>query len=394
MKRFFVIAAIMVVASTRVVTAQQQTPTLKPTVSPKSPPVKTRLILEVAYNRALPPAYAIVNGTDEIPKWIWLTRFARIPGREIAPPPVQAVRLESVYNGETADVRISLLRGPQGFDREDLVGIYQVGVGEQKIVSDLDQFGIEPFTLTLLNTLPPLPPPPSFENRTKSIEVASVQLENSPSPAYRIVLRNLSEKNVAGVKVQVMSDGMRGVSSFWQGEHGHMLIKPGGVVERYLPVMKPVKSATGYAPGAPSTVTIHLNSVVLDDFSFEGDSEPACMFEMFQTGRKIFLRHVLPLLNQELAKPIPDHIEAAKQFKERFSALRYQVEVGELNKASAVGPPCAKPTETASISVENMKLELLRELDKIITTRPLPPVNFNAWLQEKRSIFSAWLERL
>ena len=175
MKRFFVIAAIMVVASTRAVTAQQQTPTLKPTVSPKSPPVKTRLILEVAYNRALPPAYAIVNGTDEIPKWIWLTRFARIPGREIAPPPVQAVRLESVYNGETADVRISLLRGPQGFDREDLVGIYQVGVGEQKIVSDLDQFGIEPFTLTLLNTLPPLPPRSSSIERTAASATSSTE---------------------------------------------------------------------------------------------------------------------------------------------------------------------------------------------------------------------------
>ena len=393
MKKLFVMAAIVVVASTRVVTAQEQ-PTLKPSISPKAAPVRTRLLLEINYNRARPPVYAVVNGADEKPKWLWVTHFARIPGREIEQPQIQAVRLESVYNGETADVRVTLLRGTKGFDREDLVGVYQVGVGEQKTVSDLDQFGIEPISITLLNTVPPLPPPPAFENSTKSIEVASVQLENLPSPGYRLVLRNLSDKNVGAVRVYVMSDGMRGVQALWQGEHGQPLIKPGAVVERYLPVMKPMKTAAGYAPGAPLTLTIFIESAVFEDFSFEGNSESACLFESFQVGRKIWLRHVVPLLDRELSKPNADHIEAAKRFKEKFSALRYVVEPSELDKTSSVGPSCGNPGQSSSISVENMKLELLRELDQIITTRPAPPVNFKSWLQEKRAIFSAWLERL
>ena len=395
MKRFLLIAAIMLVASTCVVTAQQQSPALKPNVSPKTNPAPTRLLLEINYNRTIPPVYAVVNGVEEKPKWIWVTRFVRIPGRESTSPPIQAVRLQSVYNGETADVRVSLLRGSNGFDQEDLVGIFQVGVGEQRIVSELDQFGIEPFTLTLMNTVTPLPPPPDFENRTKSIEVASIESENRPSPGYRIILRNLSEKNVGAVRVHVMSDGMRGVQALWQGEHGQSLIKPGAVVERYLPVMKPVKTATGdYAPGAPYTLTIYLTSVVFEDFSFEGDSEPACLFEKFQVGRKIWLKNVLPLFDQELSKPITDHIEAAKQFKEKFSALRYVVETNELARDSSVGSGCGKPAESASISVENMKLELLRDLEQIITTRPHPPVNFKTWLQERRERYNTWLARL
>lgn len=391
----FLIAAIMVVASTCVVTAQQQTPALKPNVSPKNNPAPTRLLLEINYNRAIPPAYAVVNGVEEKPKWIWVTRFVRIHGRQTPSPPIQAVRLESVYNGETADVRVSLLRGNNGFDQEDLVGVYQVGVGEEKIVGDLDQFGIEPFTLTLMNTVTPLPPPPALENRTKSIEVASVASENLPSPGYRIILRNLSDKNVGAVRVRVMSDGMRGVTALWQGEHGQSLIKPGAVVERYLPVLKPVKTATGvYAPGAPYTLTIFITSVVFEDLSFEGDSEPACLFETFQVGRKIWLKTVVPLFDQELSKPNPDHIEAAKQFKEKFSALRYVVETSELIRDSSVGSGCAKPADSASISVENMKLELLRDLDQIITTRPHPPVNFKTWMQERRERYSTWLARL
>ena len=347
MKKLLVMAAIVVVASTCLVTAQEQPPTLKPSVSPKAAPAPTRLLLEVNYNRAWPPVYSVVNGAEEKPKWIWVTKFARIPGREIPAPHIQAVRLESVYNGETAEVRVTLLRVAKGFDQEDLVGVYQVGVGEQKTVGELDKFGIEPFSITLLNTVPPLPPPPAFENRTKSIEVASVQLENLPSPGYRLVLRNVSDKSVGAVRVQVMSDGMRGVQALWQGERGQSLIKPGALVERYLPVMKPVKTASGYAPGAPLTLTIFLTSVVFEDLSYEGELEPACLFESFQVGRKIWLRHVVPLLDQELSKPNADHIEAAKQFKERFLALKYVVEPGELEKASSVAPSCGNPGQSA-----------------------------------------------
>ena len=394
MKKLISIAAIVVVASMCVVTAQEAQPTLKPSVSPKEVPVRMRFLLEVAYNRALPPMYAAVHGVDEKPNWIWLTTFARIPGRVNALPPVQAVRIESVYNGETADVKVTLLRGAKNFDQEQLVGVYQVGIGEQKILGDLDQFGIEPFTISLLNTPPPVPPQPTIDNRTKSIEVASIQLENMPHTGYRVVLRNLSDKNVGAVRVQVMSDGMRGPNALWQGENGQSLIKPGGTVERYIQVMKPVKTPTGYAPGAPVVATLILAGAVFENLSFEGEAEPACLFESFQMGRKIWLTQAVPLLDQELSKSIPDHIEAAKRFKERFLALRYGVEASELEKTSSVAPSCAKPAQNASISVENMKLELLRELDEIITTRPLPPVNFKSWLQKKRALFSAWLERL
>lgn len=394
MKKLLMLAAIVVVASTCVVIAQEQQPTLKPSVSPKSDPVPTKLLLEIAYNRELPPAYAAVNGVEEKPKWMSLSRFTRILGREIPSPRIQAVKLESVYNGETADVRVTLLRGAKGVDQEDLIGVYHLGIGEQRTVSELDQFGIKPFTITLLNTVPPLPPPPSFENLTKSLEVVSVQSENMPMPAYRVVFRNLSDKSVSALHVQMISDGRAGVSSFWQGEHGEALIKPGAAVERWIPVTKTVKTVTGYAPGAPQANTVSIRSVVFEDLSFEGNLQPACSFERLKMARRLWLKHLVPLLDQELAKSNPDHIEAAKQFKEKFSALTYVLEPSERDKASSVAPTCAKPGQSAAMAAETMKLELLRELDQIITTRPSPAVNFKAWLQQKRSLFSGWLSRL
>jgi hypothetical protein len=39
-------------------------------------------------------------------------------------------------------------------------------------------------------------------------------------------------------------------------------------------------------------------------------------------------------------------------------------------------------------------LELIRELDQIIKTRPAPPINFRAWLESTRAEYKAWLARL
>jgi hypothetical protein len=48
----------------------------------------------------------------------------------------------------------------------------------------------------------------------------------------------------------------------------------------------------------------------------------------------------------------------------------------------------------AHISPENLKLQMLRDLDQIITTRPAPPVNFKTWLETRRATYKAWLSRL
>jgi hypothetical protein len=47
------------------------------------------------------------------------------------------------------------------------------------------------------------------------------------------------------------------------------------------------------------------------------------MFETFVMGRRVWLRKVVALLDQEMTKRAGEHIAAAKQFKEKFSALTY-----------------------------------------------------------------------
>jgi len=204
MKNLFTAATLLVVASWSLVNAQQ--PTLKPSMSAPRAEGPPPLLLEVVANPALPPGYVNVNGPTELGKFVLIPNFVRVPGGTQPSPPVQWVKVEPQFNGETTAVRVTLYRGMKGIEQEDLVGIYRLGIGETKTLKDLRSFGIEPFTVTLLDTVPPLPPPPAFVNDTKSIEIVSVRSENSPNPAYRITLRNLSEKNVRGVGFSLTFD--------------------------------------------------------------------------------------------------------------------------------------------------------------------------------------------
>ena len=392
MKKLFMLAAIVLIASSSAIIAQQQQPTLKPSVSAmKVEPVQ--LLLEIRYNPDVPPAYCTVNGPGEKAGWIWVTRFIRIPGAETGKR-IEAVKLEPQFNGETAGVRVTLLRGNKGFDQEDLVGVYHVGIGEQKTVNDLRAVGVEPFSITLLNVVPPLPPPPAFENKTKSIEIASVRSENTPKPAYVATFRNISDKHLLALRVDVTRDGRPGMSSLFQNEDGRPVIGPGDTGERYLPVVTAERTAAGYAPAAASGNTIVIRSAVFADMSFEGEHETACLVEAMVMGKRLWLQQVLPLIDQELTTPIEDSIAAARQFKAKFSTLSYEFSESERNQASAVSTRCQKPVEMAEVSPKMMKLKMLRDLDEIIDKRPAPPVNFKAWLEDRRAYYKAWLARL
>ena len=392
MKKYFMLAAVLVVVSSCIAIAQDQKPLQLPSVSQKGAINASNLLLEID-PRTPPFGYSEIAGPGETPKWAWVSksRIAFIPGRE-APPgkPIQAVRFESAVNGEMVDVKVTVLRGSQGFEQEDLVGVYQLAVGEQKTITDLDRFAIRPFRIRVTNTLPPLPPPPTFNNLTKAIEIASVEMENLPRPAYKLTFRNVSEKTIRTVKVDTTTDGRPGESIMYQGEDSRAFLQPGGSVDRKLVVIRSVPTPTGSTPGTPAAVVINIRTVIFDDLSFEGDMAAACVVESSVMSGRFWLKQVLALLDQELEKPNSDHVAAAKQFKEKLSALSVDFEESERNKPSSVAPGCAKPAVAATTIANGMKVDLVREVERLTST----PVNFKSWMEQKRERYSAWLARL
>ena len=392
MKKHFMLTAILVVASSCVVIAQDRKPLQLPAVSPNGAIDASTLLLEID-PRTPPFGYSEIAGPGETPRWVWVSksRIAFIRGREVPPgKPIQAVRFESAVNGEMVDVKVTVLRGSAGFEQEDLVGVYQLAVGEQRSITDLDRFAIRPFRIRVTNSLPPLPPPPTFNNLTKALEIVSVQMENLPRPAYKLSFRNVSEKTIRAVKVDTTTDGRRGESIMYQGEDGRVFLQPGGSADRRLVVIRSVPTATGTAPGTPAVVVINIRTVIFDDLSFEGEMEAACMMESSVMSGRLFLKQVLALLDQELEKPNSDHVAAAKQFKEKLSAWGVEFEESERNKDSSVAAGCKKPAVAATTMANGMKVDLVREVERLTST----PVNFKSWMDQKRARYSAWLARL
>lgn len=395
MKKYLLLTVLLVLTCSSLVTAQQPKPSLQPSSNRKTPEAPTQLLLEINYNPAIPPAYGTVNGPEVVPKWIWVTRFVRISDFKIAGPPIRAVKLESQFNGETADVRVTLYRGEKGFDQEDLVSVYHIGLGEQRTLKELRAHGVEPFRIKLVNPVPPVPPSPTFENLTQSIDVASVRSENVPQPAYVVTFRNGSYKNLLALRIDIKRDGVTMGSALFQAEDGKPIIEPGGTGDRWLPATTPQATpAGGYEPGTAASNTLVIRTAVFTDMSIEGDVQPACDFESMIRGRRVWLKHVLPLFEQESQQPINDHIEAARQFKEKFSALEYVFSESERNQVSSVSALCTNQMVIAEMAPKAMKLNTLRELDEIITKRPSPPVNFKAWLEARHAYYKAWLARL
>ena len=393
MKKFLILATLLVLAALWSVNAQQPEPTLKPSMSAPRAEGPPPLLLEIVANPERPPAYSNVNGPTELGKWMMISNFVRVPGAAPVSPPVQWVKIEPQYNGETAAVRVTLLRGVRGVEQEDVVGIYRLGIGEQKKLNELRAVGIEPFTITLLDTVPPLPPPPTFVNDTKAIEIVSVRSENSPNPAYILTLRNLSEKNVLGVGLDMTYDGQPGPTAFFANDENRPLILAGGTVEQYVHSLMPRRTATGFAPSAASTVMVHIRSAVFTDLSYEGSVRDACYSETAVSGRKVYLTKVLSLLDSQLAVETPaDNVEAARQFREKFEALRYYDNYGA--KDSSISPACTNVAQGAVNSTNYMKLVMLRDLNQIITTKPRPPFSFRAWMETRRESYKNWLARL
>lgn len=368
--------------------ASAQQPTLKPAMSAPKADAPTQLSLEIQYNPTLPPAYISVRGPEMKPRWIWVTRVARITPMKSDELPIQSVRVESQFNGETADVSISIFRGREGFEREDPVGSYHLGLDEKVTVKELKSAGLKPFELKLISVLPPLPPPPDLENRTTSVAVVNVELVNVPLPTYKVTVRNQSEKKIRSIRVEVNSDGRPHLSTVWHDEFDKPIIDVGGVAEKALQVVIPQKTAVAYEPGAAANNKIIIRAVVFDDLTFDGDEMAACQYQMILLGRRTWLQSLVPLIKTELA----NETVSPQEFKEKLEALTFPSD--ERTSQLVEAAKCNKPESFLKHITRAQMLGLVREVDRIIKTRPAPPVDFRAWLESRRANYEPWLARL
>lgn len=372
------------------VVGQTQQPALKPANQTRTPEPTPPLKLEVRYNPELPPAYLDVRGPTQKPTWIWVTRFVKKPGsQDLADElPVRAVRFETQFNGETTDVRVTVLRGKKGFEREDLVGLFKLGLGDSRLLSELASFQVEPIYIAISDGPFPLPLPPALEVRVGAVEIVSIESEGTPLPAYRILFRNVSQKNIAALQVFVVN----GPIGLLRGVEGRPLIEPGELHQQYLP-LPPAPGNTDRS-GKGNIYTVVVSSAVFEDGTYEGAVAPACTVEKAALEKSFWLKSVIPILGEQLTENNSVASVGAAHLKERINQLKVDVPQALVIKPSRVSQSCSPPGAQIELLFNSERLQLLRTLDLMISNRPAPPIDFMSWLRTTRDRYENWLSRL
>ena len=171
--------------------------------------------------------------------------------------------------------------------KEKVAGSLLIREGESARLTELAQFGIEPFEMRAINARPVVVQPgegPRIVNNTKSLEV--VRLEKSLD-GYQIWLKNNSSKNVVAYTI---STGDRSLSA-------------AGVVYGNIRPAIAAGATSDEIRLYGATVEedrITIPVVVFEDGSFEGDIKLAAQFLVSGEGIRIQAPHVLRMVEQTL----------------------------------------------------------------------------------------------
>jgi hypothetical protein len=362
--------------------------------SQQSRSTATGFAVEVTFFEGKPPAYEAVRRT-KLPRGegSWFGLFGRIKEWSLPPgaQPVFAVRVVPYLDGETVKVDISVLRGEKFLDSEDIVGTYTVGENEALAIDSLRDFGVEPFKLKLIRVAPQTPDVPAILNKTKSLEVVGTELSEATFPRCKLTFHNLTEKNISAIWINTMSDGKLSLSGMLQGHDGAPLVKGASLKElNEMLITRAEATAAGYSPASPRGQQIVIATLIFEDGSYEGETEPAATFRGNAIGSKIELKRVVALLEDAL-----EGSTSIENLRTKLSNLSYDFDESDVSMLANAFPEIEH--NKLQTSVEASMHWLRRDVfDHLGRFQPGPGSSgdFRVYLQTMKDRYASWLLRL
>lgn len=368
-------------------------------------PGPTRLALEVTFYAGRKPAYQTVPGPESKPSGAWYGLFGRVASWQATAgaQPIEAVRVISKIEGDAVRVTVSTLSGSKALENEQRVGGYLIRETEKISIDDLKQVGIEPFQIKLVRVNPTmLPVPPVILKGVESVAVINSMARETTLPSYRIILRNLSNKNIVGLGVDVVAGGKIEITSKPRGIDGQPLIPAGK--EYWLTVGAPNRAqptAGGYEPTSPSDQQIQIKTAVFDDGTYEGDAEAAAAVKGYQAGEKMVLPKLIPLVEGALNSSNGNLPEALRQFESQVSAVVTDADSQIVQTITAEFPQdrAARSREikaTMEVTATTIKSNLLKEIHMLQNERAqqLNQELYRTWLSKTKERYDKWLSRM
>jgi hypothetical protein len=375
-----------------------------PAFSQQQQSAPTGLVLEVTYFNGRPPAYLSVPGPDSKPNGAWYGLFGHIPAWQ--PPagflPVQAVDILSRVEGAAVRITVSVFVGVKMQEKEVPVANYLVRENEKIKTSELTQFGVEPFEIKVRRVSPVSTALPQVVNKTESVAVINIEANNSTLPSYKLQLRNLSNKNIIALGINLIANNRPRRIGMPRGQEGRPLIEAGSVYNHnILGVLNAQTTSDGYVPDAPFKQEIVITTAVFEDGTYEGDPQTAATVRAFQVGEKIQVRKVIPLIREALNETGTDVVQAVEKFKARVASLSNNADADVVNQLQQAFPNLnqeakAHLKDLIEVALNGVKFDLVRSLQQFVkaNSQSLNPNLLQMWLSKTADEYEKWLSRL
>jgi hypothetical protein len=311
---------------------------------------------------------------------------------------VSMVLVAAAFDGGAWRIKVSVRKGEFYDKGEQEVATYSVRENEKATVKEMEQFGVEPFDVSVVRVNQAAANQPEIRNKTKSIEVMRVEATTVPSP-YRLSLRNLSDKPVLALEVNSYSGDQMLFLTWPQGTWDSPLIEPGGACEVGMTSQGRGEATTyGYVP--EQSTSIEINTVVFEDGSYEGAPYLAAVTRGQMMGSKAQLGRILPLLQAALESTDGARVSALLDVKERVLAISEEVETARLKELEGQFPNLNVNEKEnlpnfIKFGLHYVKTTLVKEIDAFEKGgRQINGSLVREWLVKTKERYEKWLSAL
>lgn len=363
-------------------------------------PPQSKIAVEVTYWKGAPPAYRTVPGNS------WFARFQRIEGWKTEPGslPVRAVDIATRMDGEAVRVIVSVHVGERFHERQDPVGSYLLRENERLVVNKLKAFGVEPFELTVVRVAPQNASLPTVSNRTRSVSLIDVQIQDGTIPFLVLKVMNASSKNIVALSIDSFINGRPGLSGGAQKDESQVVIAAGATYEYKQPFNYTAQpTGNGYTLDTPPSQTVVIKTALFEDGTYEGDMREAAELKAFSLGRRKQLEQILALYQEALESTETDARAIVDELRAKVATLGTDADMAALDNLLS-GFPAIAQREKASfksaveVTMFRLKKDTLQELDRFRfrTEQAVAPDReaTRAWLSANKERLQKWLERV
>lgn len=249
-------------------------------------------------------------------------------------------------------------------------------------VTALEQFGVEPLTLSVGAFEPRLLPPPRVENKTAALHIESVEMSGGDRPGYHIAVRNDSKQPVVSFFVDSFRDGRPALSGRRGERDGSPVVRPGDRYTFFLGTEHPLD-------------LLRVTGLMFEDGTIEGEPGDVAITRVVFAGRRLQLGKVVAIFQDALGAPSLDPLAILASLSARIEALPVLPEPEARQFAAGLLPPNGPLTsaETIDSALAAAMIEVRKGVLGDLQEAPRDREVFAGWLREITAQYARWYLR-